>query len=194
MVISILKTQAKVRGRPSKSKLIVDLGTPEQQIKRKALLSGISIEQKTPLPLIKSKAVSGSFLHLLFCLGHINQRQLRIGLICQKTFHLAFKSMGIHSRVSSSSSRYKDIDYYENNDFESKEIEEKWKRLRKILCKIKQESFLKKEIINLILFEERQYHDQTPFISTRFINSLQSVLDEIGKMINKLGIKKLQIH
>jgi hypothetical protein len=193
MVISALKYQPKRRGRPSKRKPSVDLGTPEQQQKRNTLLSFLNTQQKIS-PITTSKALSGSFLHQLFCFGHIDQDQLRIGLICQKTFRLAFRSMEIHSQLKSAYSRLGTIRCYEKDLFENKEIEEKWKKLRKILFKLKHDDPLKKEIIGMILSDEGQDYGQILFLSSDFVHSLQSILDEIGKMINKLGIKKFKTH
>ncbi len=189
MVVSSLKYQAKRRGRPVKEKITFDRGTPEQQAKRNFLLSFIVSQQKVS-SVVSLKALSGSFLHQLFCLGHIDKKQLQIGLICQKIFALASRSMGVHTKLNSISGRLGIIQAYTKDYFENKNIEEKWKKLRRVIFKIKQESQLKNEIINLILFDQRQHYDLNPFVSSRFVNSLQSVLDEMGKMINKLKDKK----
>lgn len=192
MVERSLKSSIRGRGRPSKDKVIIDLGTPEQQIKRNSLLSLLNF-QKEISPIIAPKALSGSFLHQQFSLGHIDQKQLRTGLICRKTFLLASRSMGIRTRLSSASQKWGEIRGFEEDHFENREIEEKWKKLRTILFEIKNDSPLNHEIINLILFDNRHLCDITQFTSIYFANALQSALDEIGKMINKLKRKKF-IH
>ncbi len=181
--------KSKGRGRPLKNKVIFDLGTPEQQAKRNSLLS--LLQERSPI--IQSQALSGSFLHQQFSLGHIDQKQLRTGLVCRKIFLLASRSMGIRTRLSSVSQKWGEIRCLNKDDFECREIEEKWKKLRAVLFEIKNDCPLNHKIIDLILLDNGQGCGLTEFTSLSFVHSLQSVLDEIGKMINKLKRKKF-IH
>lgn len=183
--MSLLFYSLKRRGRPRKYNETKDLGTKELQEKRSILLSAFNKSPGLPSSLL-IKALGGCFLHQRFCQGYIDAQQLKVGLTFKKIFNLAIKSMGIKTRLSSISKKWDNFSSYDDT-FESENVEAQWCSLNKIFSPFKTSRTINREILNYILLDGHQNGvniEQSD--SPDFIQALQSALDEIGKIINKL--------
>lgn len=167
----------------------------EKQKQQEESKKGLTFLQK-----VHNTANEGCLLHQLYVDEVIEEEEFRAGLAFSKLYHLAMRSLGIHTRVHTSSKSWGDLYGITYDKFSQQKVEGLWRHILKALDPAYHNGLSMKEIaFNLILIPPPKLHSVRKIRKTlRYLMSIWEQLEgtpyQLGLYSYKRSRSKKSLH